>query len=114
MPQPEGVQKRRTRVLLFFFVPWARTLGTPPFRLMLDAVRNSDKPLTHERLFNWHAALFPTGRSGMYKINVAAYREGTEPMQVVSGAMGRERVHYEAPTSEAVLAMMNDFSPWIK
>ena len=82
-------------------------------QVMLDAVRNSDKPLTHERLFNWHAALFPTGRSGMYKINVAAYREGTEPMQVVSGAMGRERVHYEAPTSEAVPAMMNDFLAWI-
>ena len=80
---------------------------------MLDAVRNSNQPLTHERLFNWHAALFPTGRSGMYPITVAAYRVGKEPMQVVSGAMGREKVHYEAPASEAVPAMMDEFLKWI-
>ena len=82
-------------------------------QVMLDAVRNSNQPLTHERLFNWHAALFPTGRSGMYPITVAAYRKGTEPMQVVSGAMGREKVHYEAPASEAVPAMMDEFLKWI-
>ena len=82
-------------------------------QVMLDAVRNSNQPLTHERLFNWHAALFPTGRSGMYPITVAAYRKGAEPMQVVSGAMGREKVHYEAPASEAVPAMMDEFLKWI-
>ena len=82
-------------------------------QVMLDAVRNNDESLTHERLFNWHAALFPTGRSGMYPITVAAYRVGTEPMQVVSGAMGREKVHYEAPASEDVPAMMNKFLTWI-
>lgn len=82
-------------------------------QVMLDAVRNSDMPLTHERLFNWHAALFPTGRSGMYPITVAAYRKGAEPMQVVSGAMGREKVHYEAPVSETVPAMMDEFLTWI-
>ena len=82
-------------------------------QVMLDAVRNSNEPLTHERLFNWHAALFPTGRSGMYPITVAAYRVGSEPMQVVSGAMGREKVHYEAPASEAVPAMMDEFLDWI-
>ena len=82
-------------------------------QVMLDAVRNSNEPLTHERLFNWHAALFPTGRSGMYPITVAAYRKGAEPMQVVSGAMGREKVHYEAPASEAVPAMMDEFMTWI-
>ena len=82
-------------------------------QVMLDAVRNINEPLTHNRLFNWHAALFPTGRSGMYPITVAAYRVGTEPMQVVSGAMGREKVHYEAPASEKVPAMMNDFLTWI-
>lgn len=82
-------------------------------QVMLDAVRNSDMPLTHERLFNWHAALFPTGRSGMYPIAVAAYRVGSEPMQVVSGAMGREKVHYEAPASEDVPAMMDEFLDWI-
>lgn len=83
-------------------------------QVMLDAVRNSTEPLTHERLFNWHAALFPTGRSGIYPITVAAYRVGAEPMQVVSGAMGKERVHYEAPPSEAVPAMMNDFLAWVQ
>lgn len=82
-------------------------------QVMLDAVRNHADPLTHERLFNWHAALFPTGRSGMYPITVAAYRKGIEPMQVVSGAMGKEKVHYEAPSSEAVPSMMEEFLAWI-
>ena len=82
-------------------------------QVMLDAVKNSNEPLTHKRLFNWHAALFPTGRSGMYPITVAAYRVGEEPMQVVSGAMGRERVHYEAPSSEDVPTMMDEFLTWI-
>ena len=82
-------------------------------QVMLDAVRNRDEALTHERLFNWHAALFPTGRSGMYHITVASYREGKEPMQVVSGAMGKERVHYEAPSSEVVYDMMTDLLQWI-
>lgn len=82
-------------------------------QVMLDAVRNRGEALTHERLFNWHAALFPTGRSGMYPITVASYRVGTEPMQVVSGAMGKERVHYEAPSSQLVLDMMNDLLQWV-
>lgn len=82
-------------------------------QVMLDAVRNHADPLTHERLFNWHAALFPTGRSGMYPITVAAYRKGIKPMQVVSGAMGKEKVHYEAPSSEAVPSMMEEFLAWI-
>ena len=82
-------------------------------QVMLDAVKNSDKPLTHERLFNWHAAIFPTGRSGMYPITVGAYRTGSEPMQVVSGAMGKERVHYEVPPSDAVPAMMEQFVNWV-
>ena len=82
-------------------------------QVMLDAVRNRDEELTHERLFNWHAALFPTGRSGMYPITVASYRVGSEPMQVVSGAMGKERVHYEAPSSELVRDMMSEFLQWV-
>ena len=82
-------------------------------QVMLDAVRNSNEALTHERLFNWHAALFPTGRSGMYPITVAAYRVGAEPMQVVSGAMGKEKVHYEAPASKVVPAMMDELLKWI-
>lgn len=82
-------------------------------QVMLDAVRHHDKPLTNERLFNWHSAIFPTGRSGMYPITVGAYRIGYEPMQVVSGAMGKEKVHYEAPPSDAVPAMMDEFITWV-
>lgn len=82
-------------------------------QIMMDAVTNCNKPLTLERLFNWHAALFPTGRSGMYPITVGAYRTGGEPMQIVSGAMGKEKVHYEAPPSDVVPDMMTDFLRWI-
>ncbi len=64
--------------------------------VMLDAVRKCREPLTDERLFGWHAALFPLGRSGMHRITVADWRKGEEPMQVVSGAFGHEKVHYEA------------------
>lgn len=60
-------------------------------QVMMDAVQHCDIPLTDERLFNWHAALFPTGRSCMYPITVAAYRTGEEPMQIVSGAYGKEK-----------------------
>lgn len=82
-------------------------------QIMLDAVRNNDVPLTHERLFDWHAAMFPMGRSGIYKISVGEYRTGIEPMQIVSGAMGKERVHYEAPPSEDVPSMMENFLSWV-
>ena len=82
-------------------------------QIMMDAVTNCNKPLTPERLFNWHAALFPTGRSGMYPITVGAYRTGGEPMQIVSGAMGKEKEHYEAPPSDVVPDMMTDFLRWI-
>lgn len=82
-------------------------------QIMMDAVTNCNKPLTPERLFNWHAALFPTGRSGMYPITVGAYRTGGEPMQIVSGSMGKEKVHYEAPPSDVVPDMMTDFLRWI-
>lgn len=81
--------------------------------VMIDAVRNAHERLTDERLFGWHAALFPTGRSGLYKITVADWRQGDEPMQVVSGAMGHEVVHFEAPPSGAVPTMMNEFMEWI-
>jgi Fic family protein len=78
--------------------------------LMLDATQNDNKIVTKERLFNWHAALFPTGRSGMYKIEVANWR--LVPMQVVSGGMGRETVHYEAPKAENVVSEMKQFINW--
>jgi Fic family protein len=79
--------------------------------MMLDATQNFKKPLTEERLFGWHAALFPTGYSGMYKIEVARYRN--EEMQVVSGAWGKERVHYEAVPAKDVKAEMDKFLSWI-
>lgn len=79
--------------------------------MMLDATQNYNKKLSENRLFGWHAALFPTGYSGMYKIEVAKYRTGE--MQVVSGAMGREKVHYEAPKPERLDAEMRAFISWI-
>ena len=80
--------------------------------VMMDAVYNCTTPLSDERLFDWHAALFPSGRSGMYKIRVADWRKGEEPMQVVSGALGKERVHYEAPPSAQVASEMKRFIDW--
>lgn len=81
--------------------------------MMLDATQNCFKPLTVERLFDWHAALFPTGRSGMYKITVADWRKDTTgPMQVVSGAMGKEKVHYQAPDSGILEKEMTRFLDW--
>ncbi len=80
--------------------------------MMLDATQHFEKPLTDERLFGWQHALFPTGRTGMYKIKVGAWRTSNEPMQVVSGAMGREKVHFEAPTSKLVPDEMNRFIDW--
>lgn len=78
--------------------------------MMLDATQNYDKPITTERLLGWHAALFPTGFSGMFKIEIGKYRSGD--MQVVSGAMGKEKVHYEAPKPNLVEAEMNLFLKW--
>jgi Fic family protein len=81
--------------------------------MMLNATQKYDQPLTDERLFGWHAALFPTGRSGMYKINVGSWRNDINgPMQVVSGAMGKERVHYEAPAAPQLTQEMNAFLLW--
>lgn len=82
--------------------------------MMLDATRNYEQPLTAERLFAWHASLFPTGRSGMRKIRTGAWREDeTGPMQVVSGAIGHERVHFEAPGSERLDREMRAFLDWL-
>lgn len=80
--------------------------------VMFDAVNNCHTPLSADRLFGWHAALFPLGRSGMHRITVADWRQGDEPMQVISGAMGRERIHYEAPSSTAVPNEMRAFIDW--
>ena len=78
--------------------------------MMLDATQNYQKPLDDERLFDWHAALFPTGRSGMYKIEVGNYRKGE--MQIVSGAMGKEKIHYQAPPAKQVRQEMDKFLEW--
>jgi Fic family protein len=78
--------------------------------MMLDATQRYNQPLTEERLLGWHAALFPVGFSGPYKIEVGRYRTGE--MQVVSGAMGKEKVHYEAIKPEVVKAEMDIFLDW--
>ncbi len=81
--------------------------------VMLDATRKHGAPLTQERLFAWQAALFPTGRSGMQRITVGGWRtEATGPMQVVSGPIGREWVHYEAPTHDRLKEEMAHFLKW--
>lgn len=81
--------------------------------MMLDATRNFQAPLTAERLFAWHAALFPTGRSGMARIIVGAWRDDASgPMQVVSGPYGRERVHYQAPAADRLDDEMATFLDW--
>jgi Fic family protein len=81
--------------------------------MMLDATQKFDQPLTPERLFGWHAALFPVGHSGISKIKVAAWRDDrTDPMQVVSGPIGRERVHFEAPEALRLEVEMSTFVNW--
>jgi Fic family protein len=81
--------------------------------MMLDATQHYDQPLRVQRLFDWHAALFPTGRSGMSRINVGAWRKDKNgPMQVVSGPIGNERVHYEAPVAARLRGEMKQFLDW--
>ncbi len=81
--------------------------------LMLDATENYAEPLTKERLWDWQAALFPTGRSGLRWIKVGQWRDDTTgPMQVVSGPMGREKVHFEAPAAERLDEEMERFLDW--
>lgn len=83
--------------------------------MTLDATQGFSRQLTRERLFDWHAALFPTGRSGMRRITVGGWRTvDAGPMQVVSGAIGREKVHFEAPGAEKLEAEMTAFLAWFK
>ena len=83
--------------------------------MMLDATQKFDQPLTEDRLYAWHAALFPTGRSGMNRITVGAWRkDDAGPMQVVSGPYGRERVHYEAPCAERLRTEVATFLTWFE
>lgn len=82
--------------------------------MMMDAVQQYRQPLSAERLCGWQAALFPAGRSGMYKITVGAWRDNKkdDPMQVVSGPMGKEKVHFEAPGADRLEEEMRQFISW--
>jgi len=81
--------------------------------MALDATRNYTQPLTQERLFDWHSALFPTGRSGMRTIMVGYWRQAaSDPMQVVSGTGRRERIHFEAPPAARVPEEMQQYLEW--
>lgn len=102
----------------------ARRLGLPSAGLpvdrriddlvsvLLDATQNFDKPLTSERLWGWQAALFPSGYSGMHKIKVGGWRDNDEPMRVVSGPIGREKIHFEAPPAGMLDTEMERFLSW--
>jgi Fic family protein len=81
--------------------------------MMIDATRNFRAPLSTERLFGWHSALFPTGRSGMQRISVGNWRGAAAgPMQVVSGPLGQVRVHFQAPVAERLEDEMRSFLSW--
>lgn len=81
--------------------------------MMLDATQKHKDPLTAERLFGWHASLFPTGRTGMQRIRVGAWRDDRSgPMQVVSGPIGKERIHFDAPAAGRLEAEMSRFLDW--
>lgn len=81
--------------------------------MMLDATQGYERPLDFDRLFGWHSALFPAGRSGMYKIIVGDWRDdSTGPMEVISGAMGKEKVHFQAPAAALLPYEMKTFVDW--
>src|ERR1700693_4228983 len=81
--------------------------------MMLDATRHYDQPLTAERLYAWHASLFPAGRSGMHKITTGSWRDdSTGAMEVVSGPIGKQRVHFEAPAAPRLDQEMETFLNW--
>lgn len=82
--------------------------------MVLDATANGHAPVSRERLFGWHAALFPTGYSGLSKIKVGAWRDDASgPMQVVSGPIGRQKVHFEAPPADRLGAETSQFLNWL-
>lgn len=114
--QPEQVRSSVARYLgmdIAGLIPSDRDVDGV-VEMMLDATREYHKPLTFERLFDWHAALFPTGRSGMFKITTGQWRKDEKgPMQVVSGAMGREYVHFQAPDADRLDSEMQLFIEWL-
>jgi Fic family protein len=82
--------------------------------MMLDATRHYDQPLTAERLFSWHASLFPTGRSGLHRVQAGAWRDDSSgPVEVVSGPTSKEHVHFQAPPANRVDAEMRVFLEWL-
>jgi Fic family protein len=82
-------------------------------KMMVDATQRYAEPLTEERLFAWHASLFPTGRRAMHKIKAGAWRDdSTRPMQVVSGPISKKRVHIEAPAAKRLAREMKAFVKW--
>jgi Fic family protein len=111
---PEEVRSsiaRRLGIDIAGLIPASRDVEGS-VEMMLDATQFS-KPLTQNRLFGWHAALFPTGRSGMHRITVGSWRTlEAGPMQVVSGPIGKEKVHFEAPSADRLEAEMNAFLTW--
>lgn len=100
---------RRLGITIAGLVPSSRNVEGV-VEMMLDATQNFQQSLSNKRLFGWHSALFPTGYSGMHKIEVGRYR--TAEMQIVSGAMGKERVHYEAVSANKVIAEMGKLIKW--
>jgi Fic family protein len=89
--------------------------GDGVVEMMRDATRESQRARTKERLFAWHASLFPTGYSGLRRITVAEWRPASaDPMQVVSGSVGRSRVHFEAPTADRLDGEMRSFLAWLE
>lgn len=100
------------------------TAGLPSIRdrqaegvvdILLDATMNYEKGLDEDRLFGWHASLFPTGYSGLHKIRMASWRDDRNgPMRVISGPIGREKIHYVAPPAECLAGEMNRFINWWK
>ena len=81
--------------------------------MILSATQRFSKPLTKEQLFDWHAALFPSGRSGMHRITIGNWRPSTaEPMRVISGPVGHEKIHYEAPHADTLEDEMKSFLAW--
>ena len=103
---------RRLGMDLVGLIPSARNVDGV-VDMMVDAIENNKEPISEERLFGWHSSLFPSGRSGMFKILTGCYREdSTGPMQVVSGALGKEKVHFQAPSSDIVKSEMDVFINW--
>lgn len=112
---PEEVRSsiaRRLGVNIAGLIPASRDIEGI-VEMMLDATQQFSKPLTKDRLFDWHAALFPTGRSGMHKITVDGWRTiDAGPMQVVSGPIGKEKIHFEAPDAGRLEKEMQAFLKW--